>query len=193
MSSAKQLLDPKFRGKIALVDLTRVGGGTSAMTGMVRTEGEQFLRTLLADQAPAIQDNQGLVNEWLVTGRYPIAIGAAANGVRDFQSKGVGRSVELLQEPQYTYLGPAGLAVLTKAPHPNATRVFIAWLLSQEGQDVWAQKSTVDANTRRLDVKVYHPENTPDWNRLGEYSLTGGSPEFQAIQDRVVAIASGKA
>src|SRR5262249_28834638 len=94
-SSAKQLLDPQFKGKIALVDLTRVGGGTSTMTGIVRVEGDDFVRRFLSDQQPAIQDNQGLVNQWLVTGQYPIAVGAALAGVRDFQSKGVGKQCEL--------------------------------------------------------------------------------------------------
>jgi ABC-type Fe3+ transport system substrate-binding protein len=192
-SSAKQLLDPKFKGKIALVDLTRVGGGTSVMTGIVRVEGEDFVRRFLAEQAPAVQDNQGLVNQWLVTGQYPIAVGAALAGIRDFQSKGVGIKCELTREPQYSYLGPAGAAVLTKAPHPNATRLFLAWLLSQEGQDQWSQFSTPDATTRRLDVTVYNPDTTPDWTRLSEYVLLGGTPEFAAIQDRIIAIASGKA
>lgn len=192
-NTAKQLLDPKFKGKIALVDLTRVGGGTGVMTGIVRVEGEDFLRQLLAQQAPVIQDNQGLVNQWLVTGQYPIAIGAALAGIRDFQNKGVGAKAELLREPQYSYLNPAGAVVIAKAPHPNATRVFLGWLLSQEGQDQWAQNSTPDASTRRLDVKIYHPDTTPDWNRLSEYALFGGTPEYVAIQDRIIAIASGKA
>ena len=192
-NSARQLLDPKFKGKIALVDLTRVGGGTGVMTGIVRVEGEDFVRRFLNEQQPAIQDNQGLVNQWLVTGQYPIAVGAALAGIRDFQNKGVGTKCELTREPQYSYLGPAGIAILTKAPHPNATRVFLGWLLSQEGQDQWAQLSTPDATTRRLDVTVYHPDTTPEWNRLAEYGLLGGTPEFAAIQDRVIAIASGKA
>jgi iron(III) transport system substrate-binding protein len=192
-TSAKQLIDPKFKGKIAVVDLTRVGGGTGVMTGIVRVEGEDFLRQFLSQQSPAIQDNQGLVNQWVVTGQYPIAVGAALAGIRDFQSKGVGTKVEQTREPKYSYLGPAGVVAFTKAPHPNAIRVFLAWLLSQEGQDQWAQNSTPDATTRRLDVTVYHADTTPDWNRLAEYELLGGTPEFAAIQDRIIAIASGKA
>jgi hypothetical protein len=42
-------------------------------------------------------------------------------------------------------------------------------------------------------VTVYHPDTTPDWTRLSEYVLLGGTPEFAAIQDRIIAIASGKA
>jgi iron(III) transport system substrate-binding protein len=193
LTTAKQLLDPRYKSKIAIVDLTRVGGGTGAMTGLVHTEGEDFLRQLLSQQAPAIQDNQGLVNQWLVTGQYPIAIGAALQGIRDFQSKGVGTNVEQLREPQYSYLNPAGSVVIANAPHPNATRVFLSWFLGPEGQDQWAQNSTPDATTRRLDVKVYHPDTTPDWKRLSEYELFGGTPEYAAIQDRIIAIASGKA
>src|SRR5712691_2416185 len=126
-------------------------------------------------------------------GQYPIAVGAALAGIRGFQSKGVGKRVEQTPEPEYSYLGTRGVVALTNAPHPNAIRVFLAWLLRQEGRDQWAQNSTPDATTRRLDVTVYHPDTTPDWNRLAEYELLGGTPEFAAIQDRIIAIASGKA
>lgn len=32
-----------------------------------------------------------------------------------------------------------GIALVKKAPHPNAARVFVNWLLSAEGQRVYAQ------------------------------------------------------
>jgi predicted NAD/FAD-dependent oxidoreductase len=59
--------------------------------------------------------------------RRGVPQGRHTHGLRDFQSKGVGARCELTREPQYNYLGPAGVAVLTKAPYPNPTRHDSSW------------------------------------------------------------------
>jgi ABC-type Fe3+ transport system substrate-binding protein len=45
---------------------------------------------------------------------------------------------------------------MKNAPHPNAARLFINWLLSSDGQTSWATVTT--NNSRRLDVPVGDPE-----------------------------------
>jgi iron(III) transport system substrate-binding protein len=58
-------------------------------------------------------------------------------------------------------LSPANgaVALFNRAPHPNAAKVFINWLLSKEGQTVFAQaQGYVSA---RADVPV--PEGTAPW------------------------------
>jgi ABC-type Fe3+ transport system substrate-binding protein len=42
------------------------------------------------------------------------------------------------------------LAVVNKAPHPNATKLFVNWVLSREGQIAW-QKYT-EVNSLRVDI-----------------------------------------
>jgi ABC-type Fe3+ transport system substrate-binding protein len=42
------------------------------------------------------------------------------------------------------------LAIIKNHPHPNATKVFVNWLLSKEGQEVWTKE--VSQPTRRWDV-----------------------------------------
>ncbi|PYJ68080.1 MAG: hypothetical protein DME76_13480, partial [Verrucomicrobia bacterium] len=39
---------------------------------------------------------------------------------------------------------------LKKAPHPNAAKVYVNWLLSREGQEVFS--NAMGQPTRRLDV-----------------------------------------
>ena len=48
--------------------------------------------------------------------------------------------------------GSGHLVVLKNAPHPNATRVFVNWFLSREGQEVYTR--AMHQATRRLDVDV---------------------------------------
>ncbi len=40
--------------------------------------------------------------------------------------------------------------LVNRAPHPNAARLYVNWVLSQEGQRVWQQATGY--NSRRLDV-----------------------------------------
>ena len=43
------------------------------------------------------------------------------------------------------------VSYLNRAPHPNAARVFVNWLLSREGQTAW-QKHT-GRNSLRTDIR----------------------------------------
>ena len=42
------------------------------------------------------------------------------------------------------------IALINRAPHPNAAKVFVNWFLSREGQMAW-QKQT-DRNSLRTDI-----------------------------------------
>jgi ABC-type Fe3+ transport system substrate-binding protein len=51
------------------------------------------------------------------------------------------------------------LALLNRAPHPNAAKVFINWLLSREGQTLFQKVISQPGdprNSRRLDVPKDH-------------------------------------
>ena len=57
--------------------------------------------------------------------------------------------------------GGAGLYVYNKRPHPNATRVFVNWMLSQEIQ--FGLAKATDQASRRRDVPVTTlPDATPE-------------------------------
>lgn len=42
------------------------------------------------------------------------------------------------------------MTIIKNAPHPNAARVFVNWLLGKEGQEIFSRG--MGAATRRLDV-----------------------------------------
>jgi len=55
-----------------------------------------------------------------------------------------------LKDGTYGTGGSGNLAIIKNPPHPNATKVFVSWFLSREGQEI-ASKALGQA-TRRLDV-----------------------------------------
>jgi ABC-type Fe3+ transport system substrate-binding protein len=60
------------------------------------------------------------------------------------------KSISTLKEGYYAGTGSGNLAMLRNAPHPNAAKVFVNWLLSKEGQT--AVTKALGQPTRRFDV-----------------------------------------
>jgi ABC-type Fe3+ transport system substrate-binding protein len=104
----------------------------------------------------------------------------------ELQKGGVGKHVERVSFGQSVLAN--GVSVPKNAPHPNATRVFLAWFLSQEGQDMWASTSTVQSSSRRLDVKVYNSEDTPDYANISKYKVIQGTASGDAVLAKTLAI-----
>jgi len=83
--------------------------------------------------------------------RVAIAIGVAYADFLPFINAGL--PVKPLPRPKegmYVTTGYGGLMTLKNAPHPNATRLFVNWFLSKEGQEVYT--AGMGEPTRRLDV-----------------------------------------
>jgi len=93
----------------------------------------------------------------VVRGRYPIAMGLNEYFLTIFQEKGVGKNVSAFVDPKtsaYWSSGSSGIGVFNRAPHPNAAKVYVNWLLSRSGQVDWIKTQT---NSRRVDVPPFDP------------------------------------
>ena len=189
-SSADQLIDPKFKGRIAIYRPDQSSAGSQALATLLQSKGEDFVRKVLVDQAPVAVDNQRQVTEWLVQGRYPIAIGVTEDALSDFKAQGIGTSVESLQDPSTLSTSAMGLTLLKNAPHPNAVRVFLRWFLSKEGQDAYVERGSPNSVSRRLDATVMYPDSAPDWSRLSDYKVILGTPSGDTYLDKAIAIAN---
>jgi ABC-type Fe3+ transport system substrate-binding protein len=60
------------------------------------------------------------------------------------------RPLSAIKEGYYAATGSGNLAILKKVAHPNASKVFVNWLLSKEGQTVFTK--AMGQPTRRFDV-----------------------------------------
>jgi iron(III) transport system substrate-binding protein len=154
LNTIKGLLDPRWRGKIAIHDPRMDGAGNGRIASWLGQLGEDFVRSLLRQEVGLTRDSRQLA-EWVIRGQYPIAIGLSPTDLLEFTRAGVEHRVVPLgsrTEPEAWRLSTAFGAVrlLDKAPDPNAATVFINWLLSREGQTAWVEKT--GRPSRRLDV-----------------------------------------
>ena len=142
ITSYKDLLKPQFKGKLTLNDPTVTGPG-NAMFGHFAQDlwGEagtvQFLKDLLIKQEAVItRDNRQQV-EWVARGKYAIAIAPLVEVTQDFLKQGAPLALLAAKEGVAIISGAGAFGIPPVMAHPNATTVFVNWLLSKEGQTLF--------------------------------------------------------
>jgi len=158
--SYKDLLDPKWKGKLIMDDPRRAGPGQATFTFFyLHPElGVDFIRALGKQQITILKDYAQEVDA-IGQGRYPVLIGTADFVAEARAKQGIPIAiVDARQLREGADVSPANgsLALFNKAPHPNAAKVYINWLLSKEGQTVFARANGYVS--ARLDVPTDHAE-----------------------------------
>jgi iron(III) transport system substrate-binding protein len=134
------LLNPKWKGKIVVLDPT-IGGPVATPLRFVYYHpeiGPTFLRRLL-----------GEIGDWLSSGRYPISIFTAYSRTGLDVAKKQGLPVDWFGPKNFKEGIPlsnanGNVCLINKAPHPNAARVAINWLLEKGKQP-----------SKRLAIRVF--------------------------------------
>jgi iron(III) transport system substrate-binding protein len=174
------LVDAKWKGKIAMFE--RTGSGFPSLTPIYYNPhlGPDFLRRLLRDMDITVSRDRRQATDWLGTGKFPLCIGcgdierARSEGlpVHELdrrQLKEAGNSIALN--------GNSGLALIGKAAHPSAARIFINWFLSRRGQTVWQEVMNVKAkepsNSMRIDIQKDNVLGAAQREEGVKYQVTG--------------------
>jgi len=134
ITSYDQLLDPKWKGRIVILDPRTPGSGESTWGFLWKAKGEEFLKKLAA-QEMMVGRNQRQLAEALARGKSAISIGVSYYTLLPFIKSGLPvKPVSYLKEGFYA----------------GATKVFVNWFLSKEGQIAFLK--ALGQPTRRLDV-----------------------------------------
>jgi len=163
----KDVLDPKWKGKIIMGDPTTPGAG-SAMAAywyLSPELGKSFVDTFFKNQDVKFsRDDNQMINS-VGHGESLLGIGISDGILADDINKGLpikAQAAANLTEKPYVTAGTGVLAVPKGAPHPNAAKVYVDWLLSAEGQTLWEKRGTPSyrqdiPHTGVLDVMVPKP------------------------------------
>jgi ABC-type Fe3+ transport system substrate-binding protein len=185
IADLKNIIDPKWAGKISMANPT-AGSPLTASGAMIKTYGEDFLRKLIVDQKPVIVKDPRQQMDWLASGRYPISIGVPTIAFVEYASHGASISEFKKMNGAKTWTqGVGGIQALANAPHPNATKVFVNWILTKDVQT--RIMTAVKMNSRRKGVPLGDPEDAVDYNNLDQY-VGGQTEEMQAYQKRASAM-----
>ena len=130
-------------GKERLVGTIRSqpGAGAQAWEYMWKHKGEDYLKRLVA-QDLQLSRNARVLAESLAREKVAVTIGMNYYGFRSFVEAGMPlKALPIFKEGTYGTAGSGILAIIKNRPHPNATKVFVNWLLSKEGQEVWTKRT----------------------------------------------------
>ncbi len=133
------LLNEKWRAKIVVTDPRSGGYGRSgARTVYYHPQlGPEFLRRLFTEQVVMVSRDYRQAIDWVAQKRFSILL--FGNGDDILQAKAQGLPINVFdtsgwKEGGALEPGAFTLSWLDRSPHPNASKVFINWLLSREGQ-----------------------------------------------------------
>jgi iron(III) transport system substrate-binding protein len=152
VSSLKDLLKPKYKGRIVSDDPTAAGVGQAlfAYLYLEKDFGPGFIKRLVEEQGLVFTRNARQAADWIAKGNYLLWTAPGSREVVELKVKGVPLEHRCLEDAQWLSIGAGAVGLFTRAPHPNAAVVYLNWLLSKEGQLLYSKEG--DTSSRRLDV-----------------------------------------
>lgn len=134
------LLKPKFKGEMIMLDPTSAGKAQSGLIKAMMYYGldEEFMLAL-AKQEPVITRDNRTVVDWVAKGKKLVAIRPESD--LTFGYIEAGAKIDIVVFKETTSIlggGSSALGILSNPPHPAARKLFLNWFLSKEGQAMWS-------------------------------------------------------
>ncbi len=136
--SYEEFLNPKWKGKIGM-DPTKPEWFAWMLKQMGEEKGLAYMRKLAA-QDLRFYPGLSLLTNLLASGEFPLLLNDYLHTAEEIKRKG-GPVDWVAQDPVYTKFQPIGIGA--KAPHPNAAKLFVDFVLSAEGQKIIASFARV--------------------------------------------------
>jgi iron(III) transport system substrate-binding protein len=141
----RDLLDPRWRGKMAW-NPNSIAGAPGFVGNVLISIGEErgmeYLRALSQQQIVNVEASSRAILDQVIAGEYPIGLMMFNHHTVISARKGAPASW-LKLEPVPVALD--GIALLKDAPHPNAAKLLMEFLTSQDGQQVLRQADYLPA------------------------------------------------
>jgi len=148
--SLDDFLNPKWKGKIGFLDPRTPGSGQSIWSFLWDVKGEGYLRKLVQQDLFVSRDQRQL-GDALARGKLAVALGVSFYTLEGFLTANLPvKELPTMKEGLPSSNGSGVIGVVKNPPHPHAARVFVNWLLSKEGQELYVK--VMHQATRRLDV-----------------------------------------
>jgi len=159
----KDLLNPKWRGKISTEDPTTTGAGANMAARLYYQVGEEYVKNLYIDQKTVRTRERRQMTDWLARGTQPICLNCREDDVRPLVKDGfkVLEIFEINGVPSTINGSPWMLSLANKAPHPKAAQVFANWILSKEGLETYAKGYGSATLRTDIDESFLNPGNVP--------------------------------
>ena len=129
----EDLLNPKWKGKIGM-DHTKPEWFAWKLKRMGEEKGIAYMKKLGAQEL-RLYAGLTIITNLLAAGEFPLVLNTYVHNAEDAKRKGA--PVDwVAQEPVFTKFQPIGVGA--RAAHPNAAKLFVDFMLSEDGQKIIA-------------------------------------------------------
>ena len=136
------LRQPRWKGKLAIEAADDDWFG-KMVTVMSEQKGLELFRAIVAANGISVRKGHSLLGNLIVSGEAPFALAMHSNVAESAKKKGAPIGWIAL-EPIVARANCVG--VLAKAPHPREARLLYEYLISDEGQRLFAQRDYIPAS-----------------------------------------------
>lgn len=131
--SDEELLNPKWKGRVGM-DHTKPEWFAWKVKRMGEEKGLAYMRKLGAQEF-RLYSGLTIITGLLAAGEFPLVLNTYIHNAEDSKRKGA--PVDwVAQDPLFTKFQPIGIGA--KANNPNAAKLFVDFMLSQDGQKIIA-------------------------------------------------------
>ena len=153
-------LNPKLKGKVGSIDIRKVRGvGPSVQYLYYHPEiGVEFLRRFYQEMDVHLSGDFRQAMDWLAAGKIAVLMPMQSSGTAKAKAQGLPVDefdANHFKEGVNISSAFGQVALMNRAPHPNAAKVFVNWLLSRAGQTIFQNVMSTSGdpkNSRRVDV-----------------------------------------
>jgi ABC-type Fe3+ transport system substrate-binding protein len=153
LKSYWDLLEPRWRGKIVAMD-PKVSGAVSRGIRFFYFQkelGPNFISKLFGETDMTLARDFTQMLDWLAAGKFSLGFFVGSTETAKAISQGLPiREFTPGQFKEGAAVSPFNgtVSLINRAPHPNAAKVLINWLLSREGQTAIQQHLASEGNIR---------------------------------------------
>jgi iron(III) transport system substrate-binding protein len=150
------VLNPKWKAKIVVYDPAESSLQNIAILYYDPRVGREFITRLFGEMDVAISRERRQATDWLAQGIYPLCF--FCRDIEVATKQGLPVDNAQVHEAASTIApgGNAAIHLMSKAPHPNAARIFVNWYLTRKGQIAWQKvmntKVGEPSESMRIDI-----------------------------------------
>jgi iron(III) transport system substrate-binding protein len=179
ITSYWDLLKPKWKGRLLTLDPRGAAPPTTLLNLYHKPRiGADFVRRFYTEMEITLFRDRRQGTNWLAAGKFPLCF--LCRDIDKANRQGLPVDVILPDRiKEWNTLGggsASNLALINRAPHPNAAKVFINWYLSRQGQSVWQKVM----NTKELEASESMRNDIPKDDVLPEGRRVEGK-EYQVV------------
>jgi iron(III) transport system substrate-binding protein len=189
-------LNPKWKGRMVVPE-PLTGGTQEPLQFMYHHKelGPEYVRRFLTEMDLGVSRDMRQLLDWVAHGKYAMSALQNTDRIRLWDAKKQGLPVNAFETDKFKEGGLVGsgggnIALINRAPHPSAAKVFINWFLSREGQIAYQKLAQGGRNSLRIDIPK---DDVPLHARIkpgGKYTLSDdvGYSDLESVRRLVLEI-----